>query len=592
MAIPPRERDDLVVARVLPASELLQRLARIDGRGYKAYKSIAGEYDFGDFRLIIDHVQGDPYAAPTSVRAVLEPEVAGFPGKLYANRSRRIALEDYLNRAFLRAISRFVKGHRGSGKSGMVAILPCGQEILERTSVRVSGGRVEFRFVVGLPARGRTVLGREAQVMFSEEIPKVVKAAGCYRNLDTAAVERHVATAEDQDALREMLPGMGLVAFIGDGSILPRRSGVSDEPMNRDRAVPFRSPPSLRVRVCLPNRGEVTGMGIPFGVTLIVGGGYHGKSTLLRALERGVYNHIPGDGRELVCTLAETVKIRAEDGRRVEKVDITPFIQNLPQGQDTTCFSTEEASGSTSQAANIMEALEMGAKVLCLDEDTSATNFMIRDVRMQHLVAKEKEPITPFIDKVRQLVTEKGVSVILVMGGSGDYFDVADTVIMMDEYVPYDVTQQAREVAERFRTGRKEEGGGRFGRVTPRIPLPHSIDARRGSKVKITPRTEERLQFGREEIQLAYVEQLVDVAQTRAIGDMIHLAQARYFDGRKTMAEALTQLMRDIDRHGLDMIAPPGRIRGDYARPRIFELAAAVNRLRTLKVRQLPRRDS
>jgi predicted ABC-class ATPase len=324
-------------------------------------------------------------------------------------------------------------------------------------------------------------------------------------------------------------------------------------------------------------------MGIPAGVTLIVGGGYHGKSTLLRAVERGVYNHIPGDGREWVITIPEAVKIRAEDGRRIEKVDISPFIQNLPFGIDTTSFSTEEASGSTSQAANIIEALEMGARLLLIDEDTSATNFMVRDVRMQQLVHKEKEPITPFLDKVRQLYEELGVSSLLVVGGSGDYLDVADTVIMMDEYRPREVTAQAKEICRQYPTMRRPEGGGSFGTIRNRVPLPESFQPLRGGKTKVEAKGLHTIVFGRENILLQHVEQLVDPSQTRAIAAAI-LYVARKYAGKLTLREAIEQVIRDIDRHGLDILSLRPYPAGDYARFRPLELAAAINRLRTLKV--------
>ncbi len=537
----------------------------------------------------MDHVQGDPFAAPSRLRVRVPAARAGFPAELFSVDVRRVAVEDYLTRAFAAAISRFARGHRGSGKSGIIAVDRPGQEILERTSAVVTESWVEIRFVMGLPAAGRRVLGQEAVRMFYDELPRIVEAALLYRSLDAAALRRHVDVAEDQEHLRGQLREMGLVAFVADGAVLPRESGVSDRPLRGPKVVPFRSPAELRVTVRLPHAGEVTGMGVPAGVTLIVGGGYHGKSTLLRALERGIYNHIPGDGRELVVTVQDAVKIRAEDGRRVEQVDISPFINNLPGGQDTRAFSTEQASGSTSQAANIIEALELGAGVLLLDEDTSATNFMIRDRRMQELVAKSREPITPFIDKVGQLYRERGVSTILVVGGSGDYFDVADTVIMMDNYVPQDVTARAREIAKRFGQGRQAEGGGSFGPVTPRSPLGESLNPRRGrrEKVKIAARGLHTITFGSENIDLSAVEQLVDESQTRTIGDALYYAATRYFDSRTTLREALEKVMGDIRRGGLDVLSPfRGQNPGDYAMVRIFELGAAVNRLRSLKVRQ------
>ena len=390
-------------------NDLRRILQRIDGRGFKAYRDIKGEYDFGEYTLHIDHVQGDPFASPSRLRVRVPQKISGFPKDTYNNRSRAIALRDFLTRCFADASSRFCKGIRASGKSGVIVIDRPGQEILERTSMFVEPDFVEARFRVGLPAFGRRVAGRLAESMLFEELPRIIRYSLFYKNLDSRKLYKHVEVSEDADYLRERLLELNLVGFVAEGAILPRQSGVNPRPLTQGEVISFKSPESLQVTVSLPNSGKQTGMGIKKGITLIVGGGYHGKSTLLNALELGVYNHIPGDGRELVVTDPGMVKIRAEDGRRVEKVDISPFIANLPFGKDTIGFSTEDASGSTSQAANIAEALEAGATVLLIDEDTSATNFMIRDHRMQELVSKEKEPITPFIDKVRLLFQDHGV---------------------------------------------------------------------------------------------------------------------------------------------------------------------------------------
>jgi len=423
--------------------------------------------------------------------------------------------------------------------------------------------------------------------MFFEEIPRIVEASLHHGNLDGEALMEQVKVAEDADFLRSALNGKGLVAFVANGAILPRASGIDPRPLKGGQVIPFESPPSFRVEVDLPNRGRVTGMGIPEGVTLIVGGGYHGKSTLLNALELGVYDHIPGDGRELVVTDPTAMKIRAEDGRRIERTDISPFISNLPFGRDTVEFSTEDASGSTSQSANIIESLEVGSSLLLIDEDTSATNFMIRDQRMQELVSKDKEPITPFVDKVRFLHSELGVSTILVIGGSGDYFEVADRVICMIDYLPRDLTEEARQIADRYGTRRKREGGDSFGMIAHRIPLASSFDPSRGRReVKIGSRGLQSIAFGTHNIDLGEVEQLVDVSQTRAIGDAIHYA-TRIMDGHRTLREIIDSVMSDIEERGLDVLNP--RPVGDYAHFRRQELAAAINRLRTLAVRQ--RRD-
>jgi len=562
--------------------DLRNILARIDGRGYKAYKDIKGAYRFDAFDLFIDHVQGDPFAAPSRVRTRVPLDRAGFPASLHDRWIRKVAFGDYIARQFWRALKGVVKGQRGMGKSGLVDIDSGGQEILERNAVVLDDRWLEARFVVGLPAMGRTILGREAREIFFREIPLVVDKALYYRSHDPSGVKAHVDAAEDQEYLRDMLPHQGLVAFIGDEAILPRRSGVDDRPMERN-AIPFHYPGELAAEVELPNRGRVAGMGIPEGVTLIVGGGFHGKSTLLNAIERGVYNHVPGDGRDMVATHPGAVKIRAEDGRYIEKVNISPFIDNLPLGKDTGKFSTENASGSTSQATNIMEALEMGAKVLLIDEDTSATNFMVRDERMQELVAKEKEPITPFVDKVQKLYRDVKVSTILVMGGSGDYFDVADTVIMMDGYRPRCVTNTAKEIAGRHTTKRIDEGGMAFGEVTPRRPRMESFNPSRGRReVKIEAKGLRAILYGRTAIDLSYLEQLVDTSQTRSIGLLMHYYTQHYLLKSRTLREGLEGCFGDLEERGLDMLLPY-RV-GNLARPRVYEVAGAINRMRTLKV--------
>lgn len=567
--------------------DLRRTLSRIDGRGYKAYKDLQGTYRFGWFDLSIDHVQGDPFASPSRLSARAAREVLGIPEHLVANRVRRIALGDYLTRSFAAACRRIAKGSRGTGHSGLIAIDEPGQEVLERTSVLASETTCEVRFVLGLPAAGRRVLAREAAAMLLEEVPQILQAALKWESLQPDRVQRHVFTVEDQEAMRRQLRERGLVAFVANGALLPRRSGVDDRPMIPAQGVEpvlFQSPPELEVTLDRPNGGPVTGMGIPAGVTLIVGGGYHGKSTLLCALERGVYNHIPGDGREGVVTTAGAMKIRAEDGRYIEKVDISPFIDHLPLPVDTRRFSTENASGSTSQAANIMEAVEAGADLLLLDEDTSATNFIIRDARMQALVHKDREPITPFIDRVRELYEKFGVSTIMVMGGSGDYFDVADHVIMMDAYRPREVTRQAREVAQAFPTKRRVECETPLTAPQPRHPTAASFDASRGRReVKIDVKGLATIVFGRHTIDLSAVEQLVDPSQTRAIGQALVLLAAQCGRGGPAVGELLRRLEEQLDRSGLDVLVPYKV--GNLARPRMLEVAAALNRLRTLRVR-------
>jgi len=558
-------------------------LMRIDGKGYKAYQEIEGSFDFGSFLLHIDHVQGDPFASPSRVRVSAPLKKTGFPTSLFDNRIKRIALQDLIARQFESVRGRVSRGYRGTGRSGMIQIDYGGQEIIERSSVSIHEQEVEIRFTVGLPAEGRRILGKEAIAIFFQEIPPLIEQTLGYSFYDPTEAKAYVEVAEDQEWIRMQLEQKGLVAFVGNMSILPRRSGIDDRPMIKN-ALPFYSPLELEVEMELPHRGKVKGMGIPRGVTLIVGGGFHGKTTLLEALEKGVYPHLRGDGREYVVTLSSAVKIRAEDGRSVEKVNISPFINHLPQGKDTLHFSTENASGSTSQASNIMEALEMGSKLLLIDEDTSATNFMIRDERMQELVSKEKEPITPFVDKVRQLYRDYGVSTILVMGGSGDYFDVADTVLMMDHYQPRCVTEKAKEIALRHLSKRLNEGGEHFGPIPERQPLAQSFDASRGRReVKIEAKGVRTLLYGSTPIDLSCLEQLVDPAQTRTIGFMIHYYSEHYLERTKNLREGLSKVMGDVMERGFDILLPYKV--GNLAMPRLYEVAGAINRMRTLKIK-------
>ena len=441
---------------------LARLLSRIDGRGYPAYKDLRGEYRGEGLSLHVDHVQGDPFAEPSKLRLRVPAERAAFPDELQATRAGRVALRDLLARRAARAVRRLARGSgRGSGKSGLVLIDSGGQEVLERSAVILGEDFVELRLQVGLPAAGRRVLGREAEGLLLDDLPWLAEEALLAEHHDPSRTERFVRCVENQEDLRSRLADLGLVAFVADGSLLPRASGVSDRPLG-EGGVPWRAPEELAVEVELAHplpdgTRRVRGCGLRPGVTLIVGGGYHGKSTLLRSLERGVYPHVPGDGRELVVTDPRAVKVRAEDGRRVEGVDISPFIADLPGGRATTSFRSDDASGSTSQAASIVEALEVGARVLLLDEDSSATNFLIRDARMQELVAREHEPITPFVDRVRELHERLGVSTVQVMGGSGDYLDVADTVLLMKDFLPEDASEAARAIADRVPSSRRRE---------------------------------------------------------------------------------------------------------------------------------------
>ncbi len=565
-----------------PLESLRDRLRDLDGSPYGAYKSVKGSYDAGDFTLVLDYVQGDPFARPSRMRAQLTPAQAGLPDDLRATEDRRRACADFLNRALAASLRRR-SGRTGSGRSGELTILLPGQQVLERTSLRVSpDGAVEARFRAGLPARGRRILGKQAATLLLKDAPAAIREALPWAAVDEGGLRAHVESVEDAVALRAALDPAGLVAFVADGALLPRRTGADDRPLDRDHARAFRSPASLRVTLQAPHAGPVTGMGVPRGVTLIAGGGYHGKSTLLTALQNGIYDHVPGDGRERVVCAADAVKIRAEDGRRVAGTDISGFIADLPGGASTERFESENASGSTSQAAAIAEALEVGTTCLLLDEDTSATNFMIRDARMQALVPDEAEPITPFIDRV-QALAGSGVSTILVVGGSGDYFDVADVVIVMREYLPTDATTEAREIASE-RPSERTGAPRPWRSPRPRRPRPEGVDPRERGRVRIKVPAIDRVRFGGTDVDLGAVEQLVERAQTVAVATAAHRAVSEgLLDGERTLAQVAAAVGERLGADSVDAIDPEPV--GDYAAFRPHELAAFLNRLRTLETR-------
>lgn len=559
-------------------TDLRNLLARIDRKGYGAYKDTKGVYRFPEYELSIDHVQGDPFAPPSKLSIRVPGAKAAFPPGLYRQDCRRLALEDELTRQFGRQAGRFSLLAKGSGKSGVISVSRCGQEVLKRTACHLDpkSGDVLLRLEAGFPANGRTINARELEKILFDFLPQCVKASLLYCNLDAKRLQKVADLAEDQAYIRGMLPKLELCAFVADGSILPRESGVSSRPMKN--AVPFRSPLEMSVTMELPHRGRITGMGIPKGVTLIVGGGYHGKSTLLKALELGVYNHIAGDGREYVITDKTAVKIRAEDGRSIRKTDISMFINGLPNGKDTTAFSTEDASGSTSQAANVVESLEAGASLLLMDEDTSATNFMIRDELMQRVIRRDMEPITPFIDRVGELYTEYGVSTVIVAGSSGAYFHTADHIIQMDRYEPRDITALAKQQAKAFPLhGDPAQPAGRpnFARRPKASP-----ELQGGGRVKMKALGRDGFFLNRETVSLRCVEQLVDEEQTAALGYCLLYAEKYLMDGRRDLRQVVDELEAVISERGLEALCENPSGIPFLARPRRQEIFACINRYR------------
>lgn len=563
------------------SEELRAALRAIDRKSYPAYKSLAGVWRFPGFILGIDHVQGDPFAAPSRLHVWIGHEQSGFPSAYRETRRQKIALSDYLIRRFAAQAGRYSFRAKGSGKSGVMAISRCGQEVLERTACEIAGSGITVRFAVGFPAFGRTIDAEGLEKILFTFLPACVEESLLYARTPIEEVRQTIHLAEDQGYIRAELEKRGLAAFVADGAVLPRESGVSDRPL-RD-AVAFRSPETLAVTLELPHKGPLRGMGIPKGVTVIAGGGFHGKSTLLRALERGVYDHIAGDGREYVITDGAAVKIRAEDGRKITNTDISLFIRDLPSGQDTTHFCTLNASGSTSQAANILEGIEAGSRLLLIDEDTSATNLMIRDSLMERVVAKDKEPITPFLERARDLYQKAGVSSILVVGSSGAYFHIADTILQMDAYRAVDITAATKKLLE--------------GTSAPAAPVRafqmpvdgRTVDFSGAAQTRKTYRGDgyikERLKIktlgktaftlGGEDLDLRYLEQLVDEEQTRALAYMLRWVKEHWHG--EPLVGITGQLLKLLSQKSFSALCgddiPP-----DLAMPRQQEIFACLSR--------------
>lgn len=566
-------------------NQLRELLRSVHRKSYPAYKSLKGAYQFDRYILSLDHIQGDPFASPSHVSVRIDHRDAGFPAEYYRDAQTGTTLADYLTRQFEQQVLHYTFRAKGSGKSGLISVSRCGQEVLARTACEITDKYITARFFIGFPANGRTINAPELEKILFDFLPACVHRAFFYKSQNADALQKAIFLAEDQDYIRRELPRLGLIAFVADGSILPRESGVSSRPMKD--SIPFVSPETLRVTLNLPHKGAVSGMGIPRGITLIVGGGYHGKSTLLNALELGVYNHIPGDGREYVITDSSALKLRSEDGRFIRDVDISLFINDLPNKKDTSCFSTEDASGSTSQAAGIIEGIEMGSRVFLLDEDTSATNFMVRDAFMQRVVLREKEPITPFLERAKDLYQKAGISTVLVAGSSGAFFHIADTVLQMDSYVPVDITQKAKTLCEQYPLTP--------GRPSPFV-LPHShrvmtkaasARSRQGrpdrtgeERLKIRVHSKDSFSIGKQEVDLRYIEQLTDSEQTASLALLLKYACENLIDGKRTVSEITEILSEKLAAENFDFLFHGSHVPGGYAMPRIQEICSCFNRYR------------
>lgn len=562
--------------------DLKNKLESIHRKSYPAYKSLRGSYTFGDFVLSIDHVQGDPFAAPSSLHVELPLKKAGFPEKYLEKRHTKTALEDLILRSFSKALDQYSFKAKGSGKSGLISTSRPGPEIMRRTAVEFNNIALLVRFEVGFPANGRTINAQELEKILLEFLPQIVKTCLFYQSWEKAKIQACYELAENQQRIREVLEERKLVAFCANGSILPRKSGVSSQPLKD--AIEFQSPESMEISIDLPFGNSIRGMGIPEGVTLIIGGGYHGKSTLLQALEQGVYNHVKGDGREYVITRADALKLRAEDGRAVSHLDLSLFIHDLPNGKDTHCFSTEDASGSTFQAAGVLEGIEAETSCFLIDEDTSATNFLVRDAFMQRVVSGDQEPITPFIARVRDLYEKVGISTILVAGSSGAFFHVADTIIQMDAYRPKDVKMSVEALLPEYPPADLCSNAEPFTLPTEKrmFVMERKIKrhgrGEREERIKTKVMGTDGFSIEHNIVDLRCVEQLIDAEQTAALAAILkHIVKKGSIC--MEMQELVAEINTLLKKKGMAAFVE-GALSCGYAYPRKEEIYLMLNRFR------------
>lgn len=559
-------------------NEILKKeLQKRDGHSYPAYKDVKGQWNFKEFVLSIDHVQSDPYASPSSLS--IQIEHSGLPQRFYENKTTRLMSQDILLRLFNEELQILQK--KGYGCDIFSAFTT--PEILERSACGIDPktGAIALHLKVQFPGNGRRIWSAPLIKTLFKELPELVKKTLLFPSMPSLFQEdlqKGYELSCNQQALRRQMKEQNLVAFVANGSILPRQSGASSLPMKE--AIPFIAPKENEVTLTLPfplkGQNKIVGLGLPQGITLIVGGGYHGKSTLLNALEMGVYDHRVGDGREYVLTQNDAVKIRSEDGRAVHHENISDFIQNLPNKKSTVNFVTEDASGSTSQAANVVEALEAGSQVLLIDEDTSATNFMIRDPLMNAVVASEEEPIIPYISRIQDLANQ-GISTILVAGSSGAYFEKANLILQMKDYKPLNITKKAKEKATQLGLNQSlpfVPSNFELFSFSKRIVLPNPKLLKDRVKVKSTHH--ETMTIAKENVSLWALEQLVDAQQTLTLGKMMVYAQRHLVDGQKSLSDIADTLLALQEQKGLSFFGP-----GDLASVRKHEIMGTFNRMRS-----------
>lgn len=569
--------------------EFYNLLAELDGQPFSEYEQLVGDFDFSRYVIKCTKINLDASGEENSVFSIRIPQtIAEIPEYLFDSPVRRTAMEDLLLRrlsANIEAIASF--DQNGVARRHIHSTSP-NQKILPRNALQLTKEYIEVYIQITLPIQQMLVDGEPmisidgeiAQHIFFDDLPEIVSNSLLYCNIDVADADLFVNNMEDADRLRQHLGASGQVSFIAEGSLITRIS-AEDLP-DYERLVPIEIDDSLIEEVEVPHGGTVRGLGIPNGLTLILGESNSGRVDLTDAITQGIYNHIPGDGREHVVTVADAVSIGSEVGRSIQQVDISAFARELPDGGNPTSYSTPSAGSFTSQAASTVEFLEAGARVLIFDEHTSSSTFLSADTRVSPLLGDSTR--NTLAARARRMVDELGISMI-VAGSSlvAEFIPIADKILKVDDFRVTDITEEAKalEIVPSSVVNDNVNLGSMLSRS--RWIMPSSIDPSIGREdLVIHAEDADFLQFGRSIVELDGIKQIADADQARAIGFVLYYAKLRYMDEGYPIREILDLVDRDLSNEGLNSLARD--LRGDLARPRRYEVAAALNRFPGFRV--------
>lgn len=567
--------------------EFYNLLTELDGQPFSEYQQMEGDFDFS--RYVIKCAKIDMEGGDHPVFSIRVPQtIAEIPEYLFDSPVRRTAMEDLL----LRCLAANIEGIANFDESGVARrhILSASpnQKIIPRNALQLTKEYIEVRLQIVLPTQNMILDGEEmlaidgemAHQLFFEDLPEVISNSLLYCNTDADMADRFVNSMEDADRLRQHLGASGQVGFLGEGALVARVTG-EDSP-DYERLTPVEIDEGLVEEVEVPHAGTIRGINIPSGLTLILGESNSGRVDIMDAISQGIYNHIPGDGRETVVTVADAVNIRSEVGRCVQNVDISAFASELPDGGNPAAYSTVSAGSFTSQAASTVEALEAGARVLLFDEHSSSSTFLSSDTRVSPLLGASSR--NTLAARARQIVDELGISIV-VAGSSlvAEFIPIADKILKVENFCISDITEEAKalEIVPSSVANDTATLSSLLSRS--RWVMPSSIDPSVGREdLVICTDDQSYIQFGRSIVDLSEIRQIADVDQARAIGFVLYYAKLRYMDEGYPVREILDLVDRDLSNEGLNALASD--LRGDFARPRRYEVAAALNRLPAFRV--------